>query len=289
MRTWMVAAGFIAALAGPASGHTVNADTLNVRSGPGTNYAIVGTLAKGTVVNTVSTSGSWTQINSPKTGWVASQYLTNTPHTTSYTRYVNASSLNVRSGPGTGYSIVGTLSNGTAVTVTGTSGDWSKISSPKAGWVLTAYLSSTPPASTGTSDFIWPMTGQLIGVWDSQRASGPHHAIDIGDKIGIPIYAARGGTLSQRNNPTGYGYYVSVTHEAGYRTVYAHLSAYVAPNGSVAKGQYIAKCGDSGNAKGTQPHVHWEIWRYDAKVYMPGTVWSRVTAKTAYPYNYSGI
>ncbi len=284
MRTWVITAGILAALAAPAAGHTVNTDNLNVRSGPGTTYSIVGTLTRGTMVNVVGTSGTWSKIDGPKTGWVSTQYLTASSHSAT----VNASSVNVRSGPGTGYSIVGTLSNGTMVTRAYTSGDWTKITSPKTGWVSSQYL-SVGGTSTGTSDFIWPMTGQLIGVWDSQRASGPHHAIDIGDKIGIPIYAARGGTLSRRDNPTGYGYYVSVTHEAGYRTVYAHLSAYVAPNGAVAKGQYIAKCGDSGNAKGTQPHVHWEIWRYDAKVYMPGTVWSRVTAKTAYPYNYSGI
>ncbi len=64
------------------NGHTVNVSVLNVRSGPGTGYSIVGTLSKGTVVNTVSTSGSWTKINSPKTGWVYSAYLSNTSHST---------------------------------------------------------------------------------------------------------------------------------------------------------------------------------------------------------------
>ena len=64
-----------------ATGHTVNASSLNVRSGPGYGYSVIGTLSKGTVVNTVSTSGSWTKINSPKTGWVYSAYLSNTSHT----------------------------------------------------------------------------------------------------------------------------------------------------------------------------------------------------------------
>lgn len=64
----------------PITGHTVNASSLNVRSGPGYGYSVIGTLTKGTVVNTVSTSGSWTKINSPKTGWVYSAYLSNTSH-----------------------------------------------------------------------------------------------------------------------------------------------------------------------------------------------------------------
>ncbi len=65
------------------------------------------------------------------------------------THTVTASSLNVRSGPGTGYAVIGTLSYGTAVTVTGTSGTWSSISSPRSGWVASQYL--RPIAAAGTS------------------------------------------------------------------------------------------------------------------------------------------
>ncbi len=61
-------------------GHTVNVSTVNVRSGPGTSYSIVGTLSQGTVVYVIGTSGSWSHINYPKSGWVYSAYLTDTPH-----------------------------------------------------------------------------------------------------------------------------------------------------------------------------------------------------------------
>ncbi len=64
----------------PASAHTVNTDTLNVRSGPGTSYTIVGTLKRGTQVSTSTVSGAWTKITSPLAGWVYSAYLANTPH-----------------------------------------------------------------------------------------------------------------------------------------------------------------------------------------------------------------
>ncbi len=61
-----------------ASAHTVTASVLNVRSGPGFNYRVRTTLTRGTVVNTVRTSGKWTYINRPrsKRGWVYSRYLT---------------------------------------------------------------------------------------------------------------------------------------------------------------------------------------------------------------------
>jgi len=45
--------------------------------------------------------------------WVSSQYLTNTPQVHTKTMYVGANtSLNVRSGAGTNYSVVGSLRNG---------------------------------------------------------------------------------------------------------------------------------------------------------------------------------
>ena len=91
----LAAAALIGTFSVPAvKGHTVTASSLNVRSGPGYGYSIIGTLRYGTVVNTVSTSGAWTKINSPKTGWVYSAYLKDTPHTGS-----SSSSTSTNFGP----------------------------------------------------------------------------------------------------------------------------------------------------------------------------------------------
>lgn len=50
---------------------------LNVRSGPGTGYAVRTSLPKGEIVVRLSTSGSWSRIlyHGAKTGYVSSQYL----------------------------------------------------------------------------------------------------------------------------------------------------------------------------------------------------------------------
>ena len=71
----------------------------------------------------------------------------------SYTRYVSTSSknLNVRSGPGTNYNVVGSLSKGTAVTVSQVNGSWSYITSPISGWVSNSYLSSTAVSTSVTN------------------------------------------------------------------------------------------------------------------------------------------
>ena len=93
-----IVAGFVSVLAflpDASASHVVIAGTLNVRSGPGTSYSIIGTLSKGTQVNVVSTSGSWSKINSPKTGWVASQYLTKITTTTTTTSSSVITNLNM--------------------------------------------------------------------------------------------------------------------------------------------------------------------------------------------------
>lgn len=67
--------------------------------------------------------------------------------TQAYTRYVNAKiGLNVRNKPN-GY-IVGGLSNGTAVTVYETDGNWSRIGTNK--WVSSNYLTSYMPSTQNT-------------------------------------------------------------------------------------------------------------------------------------------
>ena len=69
----------------------------------------------------------------------------------SYTRYVATQSqpLNVRSGPGTNYKIVRSLKKGSKVTVTATSGSWSKIGNDE--WVSTSYLSATKVTGSNNS------------------------------------------------------------------------------------------------------------------------------------------
>ncbi len=84
-RSVLAAAALLGAWTAADAAYTVNVDVLNVRSGPGYGYRIIGTLKKGTVVTVVGTSGSWSKISSPKTGWVYSSYLTKTTTTTSST------------------------------------------------------------------------------------------------------------------------------------------------------------------------------------------------------------
>lgn len=99
---------------------TVIDGSLNLRSGPGTNYSIVALLPDGA---TVTVTGSITNGFYPVTygnlsGYAAGQYLSfgSTPVQTAT---VIDGSLNLRSGPSTGSSVVTVMPDGATVTITG--------------------------------------------------------------------------------------------------------------------------------------------------------------------------
>ena len=115
---------------------TVTADALNVRSGPSTSYGITTKLYKGDKVEILETSNGWHKIKASngKIGWVSGDYIkvssgsTSQPSTSTTKATVTATSLNVRSGAGTSYSVITKLPKGTVVDVLeSASNGWKKI------------------------------------------------------------------------------------------------------------------------------------------------------------------
>lgn len=107
------------------------------RTGPGTGYASVGTIHRGEAYVRVNQSGDWSQIwFAATTAWVPTQTLVSS---TRPKRTVTAQYLNVRSGPGTGYSIVGSAQLGSWWVVRRTENGWSQV------WFkgTTRWMSST--------------------------------------------------------------------------------------------------------------------------------------------------
>lgn len=70
-------ADYINALSGSIATVATNTGTLNIRTGPGTNYTKTGSLPKGEQVIVLSADNGWSRIlyHGSKTGWVNSQYL----------------------------------------------------------------------------------------------------------------------------------------------------------------------------------------------------------------------
>lgn len=128
----------------------ITADALNVRAGAGTGYSKVGSLARGRVVEVLGTEGGWYRVAN---GYILAEYTE--PATAEeaveslYIR-VTAGPLNIRSGPGTLYSRVGSLAQGRVVKVLSVSGGWYGI---QGGYVSADYVEETdytPVAATTT-------------------------------------------------------------------------------------------------------------------------------------------
>jgi len=87
-----------------------------------------------------------------------------------------------------------------------------------------------------------------------------HQGNDIFAARGTPLRAPEDGTVRFSEDPTsGKAYYLTTSNGTFYFG--CHLDAYAElPNGSsVTQGQIIGYNGDSGNAVGTTPHLHFEI------------------------------
>ncbi|SCH38375.1 C40 family peptidase [Romboutsia sp. Marseille-P6047] len=166
----------------------VTATTLNVRSGAGTNYSKIGTLSKGDEVSVISESNGWAKINYKGTnGYVSSDYIVSKDNSgsssesiTSY-KIVTATTLNVRSGPGTSYSKITTISYGAEVGVISESNGWSKIKyNGKTGYVSSQYLSNKSEGSNDSSatnskvDKLISFAKTLLGKDYSWGAEGPN-------------------------------------------------------------------------------------------------------------------
>ncbi len=158
----VVGSGLYATSAEASSNYTVTASSLNVRSGPGTNHAIIGGLSKNQTVSVSSISNGWATISyNGRTAYVSSSYLSETSSSSgnsssstssSATYYVTASSLNVRSGAGTNHSVIGGLRQNQTVSVSSIASGWATISyNGRTAYVSASHLSETSSSSGSNS------------------------------------------------------------------------------------------------------------------------------------------
>lgn len=87
-----------------------------------------------------------------------------------------------------------------------------------------------------------------------------HAGIDIGGKIGDPVYAAAAGTVITSEASSSRGNYIVIQHPNGIQSWYLHLQKSVVAKGEqVTKGQNIGKLGNTGRSTGA--HLHFEIMK----------------------------
>lgn len=123
---------------------------------------------------------------------------------------------------------------------------------------ILGFSYTMPLSGTVTSPFGWR---------DDPNGAGEcfHYGMDIAGEEGASVTCFADGTVGTVGESNILGNYVTVNHEGGFSTLYAHCSAITASAGqSVKKGDAIAKVGSTGNATGS--HLHFEV--HDGEEYL---------------------
>ena len=145
------------------------ANSLNMRNGAGTSFSIIKKLPKGTEIDVISVSGSWAKMkHDGRLGYVHTdyiEYINTTPDAAnppvnvdslpvlSTKEVVKTDSLNVRTGPSTKYTILGTLKEGQRVEVVAEENGWSKIKyGNKTAYASNSYLKVVTNANNVTAN-----------------------------------------------------------------------------------------------------------------------------------------
>ena len=149
-----------------------NASYLNIRSGPGPGYSVVGRLTRNMQVVVIGRNidNSWVQLQGYGTQWVNATYMAfqgdlnsvavtsdQTPHSAAYTAIIrNAYVINVRSGPGVGFASIGRVVKDQQVTLVGRSLDfaWVQLQADSPQWINSQFVA----LQNGTLNSL-PVTG----------------------------------------------------------------------------------------------------------------------------------
>ncbi len=124
----------------------------------------------------------------------------------------------------------------------------------------------------GAPRFLLPVAGRATSGYglrtDPVNGGTVNHAgFDLAAPSGTQVNAAARGTVVHAGPAGTYGNLVTLRHEGGFESRYAHLSAVDVQVGDVVEaGQDVGKVGSTGHSTG--PHLHFEV-RHDGQAIDP--------------------
>jgi len=163
-------AGQVAVVAGP---------SVNLRSGPGTSFGLAGKAKQGERLAVLTKQGDWLKVKTGSgltawvAGWLVSVKTVAPPPvpagTAGQVAVVTNNWANLRSGPGTSFSIAGKVNQGDCLAVLAKQGDWFKIktSAGLTAWVaglLVKVQAAAPPPPGTDGDNQPPATQNQVAV-----------------------------------------------------------------------------------------------------------------------------
>ena len=120
-----------------------------------------------------------------------------------------------------------------------------------------------PPLAFPIEGFAYTSAGASVGnkINPFYKVKVSHDGLDMVAPSGTKVLASADGVVSSvQRSSKGLGNVVTIRHDGGYVTRYAHLSDIKVLKGrKVAKGDLIGRVGMSGNS--FAPHLHYEIWK----------------------------
>ena len=132
---------------GQAAGITmvsVAGEKVNLRKGPSTQYPIIWELGKGFPLRVIETRGNWIKVADFENdvGWIYKNLVSKKPHLIVQTNKDSRARINIRSGPGTEYEIVGKAEYGVVFETLKRGDGWVKVRHEKGltGWVKRSLL-----------------------------------------------------------------------------------------------------------------------------------------------------
>lgn len=210
-----------------ASQGVINYDVVNIRSGPGTSYAIAGTALKNSQITILQTQGDWKQVSLGKVaGWIAAQYI---DAAGIGEIVITGDWANIRSGPGTNYTSVGKANKGEAFTLLSQEGEWYHIlTSAGQEAYLAGYLAQVSPAGqTGETAEITKLASSSVNSGENSDQSGKNLSVILNGtamSFEVPPIVENGRTLVPMR-PIFEAMGAQVEWNAGTKTVIARKNA----------------------------------------------------------------
>lgn len=194
----------------------VTANEVNLRSGPGTNYDIVGSVNQGESLTLLDITGDWYQVKTPAglLAYIKASFTEKTekaapvpvpsqpapPISTSINQVeVISGTVYLRSGPGSNFAQIGSVSEGDILSVLGQEGDWYKIrksdgsSAYIAGWLVSSTDIAIPALAIPNSN---PNGVPAPAIPNINPIGVPNPATPIGNPTGIPQVILDGRQLT---------------------------------------------------------------------------------------------